>query len=67
MSFEEEKKEVPPSSAGLKRRRPDSDAVEPEMHHVLPETLTSSFRSKKDLYDWFSLHLQLVLPPLKEC
>ena len=55
------------SATVSKSRRKDSDASEPEKLHMLPEELRNSFRSKKDLYDWFTFHLQIVLPPIKEC
>ena len=67
MNSREEEKEKPRYTPGEKSRVRDSFVEEPEMHKVLPESLTASFRSKKDLYDWFTLHLQLVLPPYKEC
>ena len=35
--------------------------------YMHPRELVGSFRSKEDIYKWFTEHEQMVLPPMKEC
>ena len=54
--MQEQHEEIKQATA-MKQRRKDSDASEPHKFHMLPEELRNSFRSKKDLYDYFTFHL----------
>lgn len=50
-----------------KVRFDEEDCKKDDERMVSYSKLEGNFRSKADLYEWFSCHLQFVLPPFTEC
>ena len=46
------------------KEREEEEKQECNLH---ARELIGSFRSKDDLYEWFTVHEQYVLPPKREC
>ena len=45
-----------PTTQNLKRKRQEMEEEHKEEHYLNPRELIGSFRSKKDLYEWFTIH-----------
>ena len=50
-----------------KRTFKEREEEEKQEYNLHARELIGSFRSKDDLYEWFTVHKQYVLPPKREC